>query len=55
MYCQSNNWWRFHKILWPSQNILTLIENANVSERAKAMKLGQALIREGVQSIKRRQ
>ena len=23
MYCQSNNWWRFHKILWPSQNIWT--------------------------------
>ena len=22
MYCQSNNWWRFRKILWPSQNIL---------------------------------
>ena len=21
MYCQSNNWWRFPKILWPSQNI----------------------------------
>ena len=24
MYCQSNNWWRFPKILWPSQNIWTL-------------------------------
>ena len=24
MYCQSNNWWRFRKILWPSQNIWTL-------------------------------
>ena len=24
MYCQSNNWWRFLKILWPSQNIWTL-------------------------------
>ena len=24
MYCQSNNWQRFHKILWPSQNIGTL-------------------------------
>ena len=23
-YCQSNNWWRFRKILWPSQNIWTL-------------------------------
>ena len=22
--CQSNNWWRFRKILWPSQNIRTL-------------------------------
>ena len=21
MYCQSNNWWRFRKIVWPSQNI----------------------------------
>ena len=21
MYCQSNNWWRFRKFLWPSQNI----------------------------------
>ena len=21
MYCQSNNWWRFCKTLWPSQNI----------------------------------
>ena len=20
MYCQSNNWWRFHKILWRFQN-----------------------------------
>ena len=34
---------------------MLLIENANVSERAKVMKLGQALIRERVQSIKRRQ
>ena len=25
MYCQSNNWWRFCKILWPSQNIWTLL------------------------------
>ena len=25
MYCQSNNWWRFRKILWPSQNIWTLL------------------------------
>ena len=24
MYYQSNNWWRFRKILWPSQNIWTL-------------------------------
>ena len=24
MYCQSNNWWRFCQILWPSQNIWTL-------------------------------
>ena len=24
MYFQSNNWWRFRKILWPSQNIWTL-------------------------------
>ena len=24
MYCQSNNWWRFRKILWPSQNMWTL-------------------------------
>ena len=24
MYCQSNNWWRFCKVLWPSQNIWTL-------------------------------
>ena len=24
MRWQSNNWWRFHKILWPSQNIWTL-------------------------------
>ena len=24
MYCQSNNWWRFRKILWPSRNIWTL-------------------------------
>ena len=24
MYCQSNNWWIFCKILWPSQNIWTL-------------------------------
>ena len=24
MYCQSNNWWRFRKILWPSHNIWTL-------------------------------
>ena len=24
MYCQSNNWWRFRKILGPSQNIWTL-------------------------------
>ena len=23
-YCQSNDWWRFRKILWPSQNIWTL-------------------------------
>ena len=23
-YCQSNNWWRFRKILWPSRNIGTL-------------------------------
>ena len=30
---------------------MLLIENANVSKKAKAMKLGQALIREGVQSI----
>ena len=21
MYCQSNNWWRFRKNLWPSHNI----------------------------------
>ena len=26
MYCQSNNWWRFRKILWPSQNIWTLLD-----------------------------
>ena len=26
-YCQSNNWWRFRKILWPSQNIWTLPHN----------------------------
>ena len=25
MYCQSNNWWRFCKILWPSLNICTLL------------------------------
>ena len=25
MYCQSNNWWRFCRILWPSQNIWTLM------------------------------
>ena len=24
MYCQSNNWWRYRKILLPSQNIWTL-------------------------------
>ena len=24
MYCQSNNWQRFRKIMWPSQNIWTL-------------------------------
>ena len=24
MYCQSNNWWRFRKILWASQNVWTL-------------------------------
>ena len=24
LYWQSNNWWRFHNILWPSQNIWTL-------------------------------
>ena len=24
MYCQSNDWWKFCKILWPSQNILIL-------------------------------
>ena len=24
MCCQSNNWWRFRRILWPSQNIWTL-------------------------------
>ena len=24
MFWQSNNWWRFRKILWPSQNIWTL-------------------------------
>ena len=24
MYCQSHNWWKFCKILWPSQNIWTL-------------------------------
>ena len=23
-YCQSNNWWRFRKIMWPSKNIWTL-------------------------------
>ena len=27
VYCQSNNWWRFRKILWPSQNIWTLQSN----------------------------
>ena len=21
IYCQSNNWWRFQKTLWPSQSI----------------------------------
>ena len=26
-YCQSNNWWRFRKNLWPSQNIWTLSFN----------------------------
>ena len=25
MYCQSNNWWIFRKILWSSQNIWTLL------------------------------
>ena len=24
IYCQSNNWWRFRRIVWPSQNIWTL-------------------------------
>ena len=25
MYCQSNNWGRFRKFLWPSQNVWTLL------------------------------
>ena len=24
IYCQSDNWWRFRKILWPFQNVWTL-------------------------------
>ena len=31
MYCQSNNWWIFHKIMWPSQNIWTLWWRGTVS------------------------
>ena len=30
IYCQSYNWWRFHKILWPSQKIWTLLQHLNV-------------------------
>ena len=27
MYCQSNNWWRFRKFLWPSQNICMIFNS----------------------------
>ena len=33
MYCQSNNWWRSRKILWPSQNIWTLYRVSHIERR----------------------
>ena len=29
---RTNNWWRFCKILWPSQNILTLLVRPHLSQ-----------------------
>jgi hypothetical protein len=40
MYCQSNNWWRFRKILWPSQNIRILL---SVIAQWLALVLGRPL------------
>ena len=41
MYCQSNNWWRFRKILWPSQNIWNLkLMFSNLTHRATVYNTG---------------
>ena len=39
---RTNNWWRFHKILWPSQNIWTLLKT-NITEAELPYKNWQGL------------